>query len=102
MCLLLVICLFSLFLSSLALLFANIFLCCFKLKSHLEKQLLARKNLCYSSYLSPLALFSTIISSSIVIDSISYSLNTILIASKGLSFYTPKIVNLVLTTNQGI
>jgi hypothetical protein len=48
-CLLLVICLFTLFLSSLALLFANIILCCFKLNSHLEKQLLARKNLCLSS-----------------------------------------------------
>jgi hypothetical protein len=59
--------LFSPFLSSLALLFANIILCCFKLNSHLEKQLLARKNLCFfSSYLSPLALFST--SSSIAID----------------------------------
>jgi hypothetical protein len=69
LCLLLVICLFSPFLSSLALLFANIFLCCFKLNSHLEKQLLARKNLCYSSsYLSPLALLSTNISSSISID----------------------------------
>jgi hypothetical protein len=29
-------------------------------------------------------------------------LKTILVASKGLSFYTPIIVNLVLTTNQGI
>jgi hypothetical protein len=46
---LLVICLFSPFLSSLALLFANIILCCFKLNSHLEKQLLARKNLGFSS-----------------------------------------------------
>jgi hypothetical protein len=69
LCLLLVICLFFLFLSSLALLFANIILCCFKINSHLEKQLLARKNLCYSSsYLSPLALFSTNISSSIAVD----------------------------------
>jgi hypothetical protein len=39
------------------------------LNSHLEKQLIARKNLClFSSYLSPLALFSTNISSSIIID----------------------------------
>jgi hypothetical protein len=52
-----VICLLSPYLSSLALFFANIILCCFKLNSHLEKQHLARKNLCYSSsYLSPLAL----------------------------------------------
>jgi hypothetical protein len=84
---LLVICLFSLFLSSLALLFANIILCCFKLNSHLEKQLLARNNLCLSSsYLSPLALFFTNISSSIAIDKIPRSLKTILVASKGLSF----------------
>jgi hypothetical protein len=33
---------------------------------------------------------------------IPHSLKAILFASKGLSFYTPKIVNLVLTTNQGI
>jgi hypothetical protein len=60
-------------------------LCCFKLNSHLEKQLLARKNLCYSSsYLSSLALFST--SSSIAIDEIPHSLKTILVASKGFSF----------------
>jgi hypothetical protein len=39
------------------------------LNLHLEKQLLARKNLRYSSsYISPLALFSTNISSSISID----------------------------------
>jgi hypothetical protein len=51
--------LLSPYLSSLALFFANIILCCFKLNSHLEKQHLARNNLCYSSsYLSPLALFS--------------------------------------------
>jgi hypothetical protein len=61
--------LFSPLLSSLALLFANIILRCFKLNSDLEKQLLARKNLCFSSsYLSPLALFSSNISSSIAID----------------------------------
>jgi hypothetical protein len=29
-------------------------------------------------------------------------LETILVASKGLSFYTPILVHLVLTTNQGI
>jgi hypothetical protein len=71
-CLLFVICLFSPLPSSLALLFANNILCCFKLNSHLEKQLLARKNLCFSSsYLSPLALLSTNISSSIAIWSYS-------------------------------
>jgi hypothetical protein len=44
-------------------------LCSFKLNSLLEKQLLARKNLSlFSSYLSPLALFSTNISSGIAID----------------------------------
>jgi hypothetical protein len=54
-----VICLSSPSLSSLALFFVDITLCCFKLNSHLEKQRLARKNLCYfSAYLSPLALFS--------------------------------------------
>jgi hypothetical protein len=59
LCLLLVICLFSLILSSLALFFANIIWYCFKLNSHQVKQRLARKNLCYcSSYLSPLVLFS--------------------------------------------
>jgi hypothetical protein len=51
--------LFYLILSSLALFFANIIWYCFKLNSHLVKQRLGRKNLCYcSSYLSPLALFS--------------------------------------------
>jgi hypothetical protein len=40
-----VICLFSPSLNSLGLLFANILLCFFKLKPHLEKQLLARKEL---------------------------------------------------------
>jgi hypothetical protein len=59
LCLLLVICLFSSSLSSLALFLANIILCCLKLNSHLEKQRLTRKNLCYySSYLSPLTSFS--------------------------------------------
>jgi hypothetical protein len=62
LCLLLVIYLFSPFSSSLALFFANIIWYCFKLKSHLVKQCLARKNLCYcSSYLSPLALFSIVL-----------------------------------------
>jgi hypothetical protein len=42
---LLVICLFSLALSFLAPLFANIIWCCFKLNSHLVKQHVARKNL---------------------------------------------------------
>jgi hypothetical protein len=43
----------------LALFFANTIWCCVKLNSHLVKQHLERKNLCYySSYLSPRDLFS--------------------------------------------
>jgi hypothetical protein len=81
-----VICLFSSSLSSLALFLANIILCCFKLNSHLEKQRLARKNLCYSSsYLSPLASFSLKLISCIDL-SIPHSLKATLFASKGLSF----------------
>jgi hypothetical protein len=49
LCLLLVICLCSPSLSSLALFFVDITLCCFNLNSHFKKQLFARNNLCYFS-----------------------------------------------------
>jgi hypothetical protein len=60
LCLLLVICLFSLILSSLALLFANIVLSCFKLNSHLKEATPCKKELVLSFliYLSLLALYS--------------------------------------------
>jgi hypothetical protein len=98
---LLVICLFSPSLSSLALLFANILLCCFKLKPHLEKQLLARKELMLL-FLSKPSCFILHRPISCIDLSIPHYLKAILFTSKGLSFYTPIIVYLVLTTNQGI
>ena len=59
--LLLVICLLSLTLSSLALFFAHIIWCCFKLKSHLSEATLRKKEL-------ELVLFSSKLSCFIIID----------------------------------
>jgi hypothetical protein len=69
-----------------------------KLNSHLEKQTPCKKELVLLLFLSKPSCFILHKLISCIDLSILHSLKATLFASKGLSFYTPIIVHIVLTT----